>query len=310
MSASKLTAAAMQNDEAALAHLEAVLWPDGPLCPFCGATDRIYTLKGKSTRPGVRKCGHCRKPFTVTVGTVMERSKVPLHKWVQAVTLLTCSKKGISSHQLHRILGVSYPTAWFMAHRIREAMRDGSLAPLGGSGVPVEADETFIGRKEGVQIRRGYAHKHAVLSLVERGGKVRSVHLNGLTKAEVGKVVRENVAREAWLFTDDAKHYREVGTQFAGHSSVNHTASEYVDPEDATINTQTVEGYFSILKRGMKGVYQHCAEKHLHRYLAEFDFRYNHRVKLGIDDGERALRALAGAKGRRLTYRQPDDRGP
>jgi transposase-like protein len=295
----------LHDDDAALAHLETVLWPNGPVCPHCGATDRIYALKGMTTRLGLRKCGHCRKQFTVTVGTVMERSHVPLHKWTQAFCMLSCSKKGVSAHQLHRMLGVTYETAWFMAHRIREAMRDGSLAPLGGSGVPVEADETFIGRKEGVEVRRGYAHKHAVLSLVERGGKVRSVHLNGLTKAEVGKVVRENVAREAWLFTDDAKHYREVGAEFAGHSSVNHTAGEYVDPEDATINTQTVEGYFSIFKRGMKGVYQHCAEKHLHRYLAEFDFRYNNRVKLGIGDGERANRALTGAKGKRLTYRQP-----
>jgi transposase-like protein len=230
---------------AALEHVEAVLWPNGPVCPHCGATDRLYVLKGKSTKPGVRKCGHCLKLFTVTVGTVFESSHVPLNKWLQALHLLCSSKKGISSHQLHRTLEVTYRTAWFMAHRIREAMRDGSLSPLGGAGNPVEADETFIGRKEGVEVRRGYAHKHAVLSLVERGGKVRSVHFNGLTKAEVGKVVRENVVREAWLFTDDAKHYREVGTEFAGHSSVNHTAGEYVDPEDATINTQTVEGYLA-----------------------------------------------------------------
>jgi transposase-like protein len=194
-----------------------------------------------------------------------------------------------------------------MAHRIREAMRDGSLGPLGGTGNAVEADETFIGRKEGAEVRRGYSHKHAVLSLVERGGKVRSVRLNGLTKAEIGKVVRENVAREAWLFTDDARHYRGIGADFAGHSTVNHTIGEYVDPEDATINTQTVEGYFSIFKRGMKGIYQHCAEKHLHRYLAEFDFRYNNRAKLGVDDYGRAVCALAGVKGKRLTYRQPNN---
>ncbi len=180
MPASKITAAAMQNDEDALAYLEAVLWPDGPVCPHCGATDRIYALKGKSTRPGVRKCGHCRKPFTVTVGTVFERSHVPLHKWVQAFYLLCCSKKGISSHQLHRILGVSYKAAWFMAHRIREAMRDGSLDPLGGAGKVVEADETFIGCKEGVpKPERGPSGMRPVVALVERGGKVRSVHLNG-----------------------------------------------------------------------------------------------------------------------------------
>ncbi len=305
MPTSNLSKAYLHDDAAALAHIEAALWPAGPTCPHCGAPDRIYALKGKSTRPGVRKCGHCRKPFTVMVGTIFERSHVPLSKWLQAICLMTSSKKGISSHQLHRILGVKYDTAWFMSHRIREAMRDGSLGPLGG-GNAVEADETFIGRKEGVPVPKGgYSHKHAVMALVERGGKVRSVHLDTLTKDEIGRVVRENVAREAWLFTDDAKHYREVGKEFAGHSRVRHALGEYVDPDDFTINTNTVEGVFSIFKRGMKGIYQHCSEKHLHRYLAEFDFRYNNRVRLGVDDGERAERALAGVVGKRLTYRQP-----
>jgi transposase-like protein len=305
MAASKITAAAMQTDEAALAYLEAVLWPDGPTCTHCSATDRIYELKGKSTRPGVRKCGHCRKPFTVTVGTVFERSHVPLHKWVQALYLLCCSKKGISSHQLHRILGVSYKAAWFMAHRIREAMRDGSLGPLGGMGRTVEADETFIGRKKGVPTPKGGpSHKHAVLALVERGGKARSVHLDELTKAEVGTIVRGNVARESRFMTDEGRHYREVGKEFAGgHGHVRHALGEYVGREDRTVHTNTVEGFFGLFKRGMKGVYQHCAEKHLHRYLAEFDFRYNHRVALGVNDAERAERALEGAKGKRLTYR-------
>jgi hypothetical protein len=195
-----------------------------------------------------------------------------------------------------------------MSHRIREAMRDGSLAPLGGpNGNAVEADETFIGRKEGVETPKGgYSHKHAVLGLVERGGKVRSVHLGALTKEEIGELVRENVAREAWLMTDEAKHYRAVGKEFLGHSTVHHALGEYVDPDDATIHTNTIEGYFGLFKRGMKGIYQHCTEKHLHRYLAEFDFRYNNRIALGINDAERALRALEGAKGKRLTYRQPD----
>jgi transposase-like protein len=309
MSLSVLNRPELQSEEAANEFVEAKLWPDGPKCPHCGVVGRAYALKGKRVRIGLRKCAACRKTFTVKVGTIFEDSHVAMHKWLQAIHLLCSSKKGISSHQLHRILGVTLKTAWFMSHRLREAMRDGSLAPLGSSGVPVEADETFIGRKEGVEVRRGYAHKHAVLSLVERGGKVRSVHLNGLTKAEVGKVVRESVASEAWLFTDDAKHYREVGAEFAGHSTVNHTAGEYVDPEDATINTQTIEGYFSIFKRGMKGIYQHCSEKHLHRYLAEFDFRYNNRVKLGVNDGTRAANALLGAVGKRLTYRRPDATG-
>ena len=290
---------------AALEHIEAVLWPDGPVCPHCGAMDRIYALKGKSTKPGVRKCGHCMKLFTVTVGTVFESSHVPLHKWLQAVHLICSSKKGISAHQLHRTLEVTYKTAWFMAHRIREAMRDGSLEPLGGPiGNAVEADETFIGRKEGVpKPKGGFSHKRAVVALVERGGRVRSIHINELTGEEIGRVVRENVAREAWLMTDEAKHYRKVGQEFLGHSRVHHTRDEYVDPEDATIHTNTVEGYFGLFKRGMKGIYQHCAEKHLHRYLAEFDFRYNNRMALGVGDRGRADRALEGAKGKRLTYR-------
>ena len=305
MSASKITAAAMQNDKVALAYLEAVLWPNGPVCPHCDASDRIYTLKGKSTRPGVRKCGHCRKPFTVTVGTVFERSHVPLHKWVQALYLMCCSKRGISSHQLHRMLGVSYKAAWFMSHRIREAMRDGNLGPLGGLGHTVEADETFIGPKKGIPKPQGGAsHKHAVLALVERNGKVRSVHLDEVTEI-VAKVVGDNLARESWLMTDEACHYRQIGTEFAGHSRVHHGRGEYVDPTDATIHTDTVEGYFGLFKRGMKGGYQHCAEKHLHRYLAEFDFRYNHRAALGTGDSERAVMALAGAKGKRLTYKRP-----
>jgi transposase-like protein len=303
MTASKLTDAAMQNDEAALAYLESLLWPNGPVCPHCGATDRIYALQGKTTRLGLRKCGHCRKLFTVMMGTIFERSHVPLHKWVQAFYLLCSSKKGISSHQLHRILGVSYKAAWFMSHRIREAMRDGMLGPLGGFGHAVEADETFIGQKEGVPVPHGgYSHKHIVMGLVERGGKARLIHAEKLTKDAVTDVVRENVDRESWLTTDEGRHYRSVGKKIAGHSRVHHTKGEYVDPDDATIHTNTIEGYFGLFERGMKGVYQHCAEKHLHRYLAEFDFRYNNREKLRVDDVARAEAALSGASGKRLTY--------
>ncbi len=258
---------------------------------------------------GVRRCGHCLKLFTVTVGTIFESSHVPLNKWLQALHLMCSSKKGISSHQLHRTLEVNYRTAWFMSHRIREAMRDGSLGPLGGANSAVEADESFIGRKKGVPVPKGgYSHKHAVLGLVERGGKVRSVHLNTLTAEEIGRLVRENINRESWMVTDEAKHYVKVGQEFRGHSSIHHTLGEYVDPDDATIHTNTIEGYFGLFKRGMKGVYQHCAEKHLHRYLAEFDFRYNNRVALGVEDSEHAELALAGVKGKRLTYRQPDQR--
>jgi transposase-like protein len=292
------------DPQTALEHVETVLWPNGPVCPHCGATDRIYHLKGRSTKPGVRKCGHCLKLFTVTVGTIFESSHIPLNKWLQALHLMCSSKKGISSHQLHRTLEVAYRTAWFMSHRIREAMRDGSLGPLGGANNAVEADETFIGRKEGVPAPKGgYSHKHIVLGLVERGGRVRSVHLNTLTSEEVGRLVRENIDRESWLMTDEGRHYRKIGEELRGHSRIHHTMGEYVDPEDATIHTNTIEGYFGLFKRGMKGVYQHCAEKHLHRYLAEFDFRYNNRLALGVEDGERAERALAGVRGKRLTYR-------
>jgi transposase-like protein len=224
--------------------------------------------------------------------------------------LLSASKKGMSAHQLHRMLGVSYRAAWFMAHRIREAMRDDdSVAPIGGGhgfGNAVEADETFIGRKKGVPKPKGGAsHMNAVLALVERGGKARCVHIDAVNSEEVGKIVRENVAREAWLMTDEGRHYRKVGEEFAGHSRVHHTRGEYVDPDDATIHTNTVEGFFSIFKRGMKGNYQHCDEKHLHRYVAEFEFRYNNRIALGVCDSERAEIALKGIRGKRLTYRRP-----
>jgi hypothetical protein len=220
--------------------------------------DGATALKGKSTRLGVYKCRACRKPFTVKVGTILESSHVPLTKWLQAIHLMCCSKKGISSHQLHRLLGVTLKTAWFMSHRIREAMRDGKLGPLGGFGDAVEADETFIGQKEGVPIPHGgYSHKHIVMGLVERGGKARLIHAEKLTKDAVTDVVRENVDRESWLMTDEGRHYRKVGEEMAGHSRVHHTKGEYVDLDDATIHTSTIEGYFGLFKRGMKGVYQH-----------------------------------------------------
>lgn len=295
-----LTDPIFTDEDVARAHFEALRWPHGPVCPHCGSVDRATELKGKSTRPGVYKCQECRKPFTATIGTVYERSHIPLHKWLLATHLLCASKKGISAHQLFRMLGFgSYRTAWFMAHRIREAMRDQSLAPLGGEGKAVEADETYIGRKRGWQPQRGGAHKMKVLSLVERGGKVRSVRMDNVTADDVGAVVRANVARESRLMTDEARYYREVGAEMAGHESVNHSAEEWVRGK---AHTNTLEGFFSVFKRGMKGVYQHCAEKHLHRYLAEFDFRYNHRSALGIEDGQRAVRAVRGVAGRRRTY--------
>jgi transposase-like protein len=304
---SKLSAPEFHDERVAYAVIEARLWPNGPVCPHCGATDRIYELKGKSTRIGVRKCGHCRKQFTVKVGTVFENSHVPMFKWLQAIHLMCSSKKGMSSHQLYRILDVTLKTAWFMSHRIREAMRTGALEPLGGAGGIVEADETYYGEKADPAERRkpgqrGPAGKRPVVGLVERGGRVRTFHVERANRDTIEAIVRENVAREAALMTDESALYAEVGEEFASHETVCHSAEEYVRGD---VHTNTMDGYWGLFKRGMRGVYQHCAEKHLHRYLAEFDFRYNNRVRLGIEDRERADLALMGVKGKRLTYRQP-----
>ncbi len=301
--------------EKAREALEAVRWPNGPVCPHCGSVERIAKVEGtkKSHRPGLYYCNACQGQFTVTVGTIFEDSKVPLTKWWQAVYLLSSSKKGISSHQLHRMLGVSYKTAWFMTHRIREAMRTGELAPMGGAGGAVEVDETFIGndrtiKPKGEKKGRGYHHKHKVLALVDRDTKqVRSMVVNDLSAKTLRPILRENIAKEARVMTDEAGQYQKLGTDFAEHGFTPHGIGEYVSLEDRTIHTNTIEGYFSIFKRGMKGVYQHCAKKHLHRYLAEFDFRYNNRSALGCEDTECAHRAMAGIEGKRLTYRRSDE---
>lgn len=291
------------NEEAAYAFVEAELWPNGPVCPKCGETQRIGKMGGKSTRIGVHKCYACRKPFTVKIGTIFEDSHIPLRLWLQAIYLLSSSKKGISSNQLHRTLKITLKSAWFLSHRIREAMRSGGLdIPMGGDGSSgvVEADETFIGRKPGKEVKRGTGHKHAVLSLVERGGKVRSVHVQDVTAKTLLPIVKENIAKEARVMTDDAATYYNKLDSFKSHETVNHAAKEYVRGD---VHTNTVEGYFSIFKRGMKGIYQHCGEQHLHRYLAEYDFRYNNRIALGTNDEQRANEALRGVKGKRLTYK-------
>lgn len=294
------------DEEAAFAKLEAILWPLGPVCPHCGNREKVYDLA--KTRIGLKKCAACRKQFTVRVGTVFESSHIPLFKWFQAVYLMASSKKGISAHQLHRVLEITYKSAWFMAHRIREAMRSMGLEPMGGAGVFVEADETFVGRKKGVEMKGGGAgHKIPVLSLVERGGSVRSFQLATMDAFLVKRLVVENIAKESTLMTDSAGHYRRKNMGFAAHKTVNHMKKEYVrKTENGLAHSNTAEGYFSLFKRGMRGVYQHCSEKHLHRYLAEFDFRYNNRVALGVCDHERAERALYGAKGKRLTYTGTD----
>jgi transposase-like protein len=301
------------HDEAeAYAWVEARVWPEGPVCPHCGGVDRISKMGGKSTRIGTYKCYQCRKPFTVKVGTVFEASHVPMRFWLQAMFMLTSGKKGVSSNQLHRTLGVTLKTAWFMSHRIREAMKVVGVLPMGGDGKVVEIDETYHGDKEIVtkRTRRGkaaHSSKRSIVALVERGGSARTFHVEHADKVTVTKIMRANVARETEIHTDESRLYHGVDKRFAGHHTVIHSGEEYVRYEDDRIvHTNTVEGYFSVFKRGMRGTYQHCAEKHLHRYLAEFDFRYNNRVALGVGDVARAELALKGIVGKRLTYKTPN----
>lgn len=290
------------DEAAAYAKLENIVWTDGrPVCPHCGCFGRITEVRGKTARIGLRRCGDCKSQFRVTVGTVFEGSHIPLHKWLQAAYLMCASKKGISAHQLHRTLKITYKSAWFMEHRLREAMRETYDGKLGGDGQPVEADEVYIGLKAGGKKKRGgFQHKNTVMALVERGAKVRSFHIPGSTRETVREVLDSHVDKSAHLMTDEAKHYRKIGREFRRHTAVNHTRKEYVRGE---AHTNTIEGVFSIFKRGMRGVYQHCGEQHLHRYLNEFDFRYNHRAAMGVDDATRAETMLSGIVGKRLMYR-------
>jgi transposase-like protein len=294
------------HDEAkAFEYLESVLWADGIVCPHCGTVGgKVYEIKGKSARIGLKTCGECRKQFTVKVGTVFEHGRMPLHKMLQAVYLITSSKKGISAHQLHRVLEITYKSAWFLVHRIREAMRCGDLAPFGSDGGAVEVDETYIGKRKGFgNPKGGHAHKMAVLGLVDRNsGKCRMFYVEGGAGKLIQPIVQDNLAREARLMTDEATMYRTIGKQFAEHSAVKHCRKEYVRGD---ITTNTIEGCFSIFKRGMKGVYQHCGEQHLHRYLAEYEFRYSFREANGFNDGMRSVEALKGIVGKRLTYGGP-----
>jgi transposase-like protein len=294
------------NDEAAaFAYVESKLWPDGPVCPHCGNADskRLRKMQGNATRLGLYNCNECKGQFTVRQGTIFESSHLPLRLWLQVIHLMCASKKGVSTRQVQRMLSCSMKTAWFLTHRIREAMRDGSLAPMGGAGATVEIDETFIGRKDGFEVKHGPFHKNAVLTLVERGGAARSFHVETVRKHDVLPIVRANIARESKVVTDEASQYAKLGNEFAKHGAVDHSRKEYgyTDREGDKINTNTVEGFYIVFKRGMIGVYQQCSEQHLHRYLAEFDFRYSNRIKLGVDDTARAERALQGVKGKRLT---------
>lgn len=308
------------DETAARDWLEARVWANGRVCPHCGNADqdKITKLEGKAHRPGVYQCNEpeCRQQFTVTVNTVFERSKIPLTKWLAALFLMTASKKGVSAHQVHRMLGISYKSTWFLMHRLREAMRTGGLEPLGGEGKIVEADETYFGkadvsspsvhRRGAAYIKKGkFKNNRPIVALVERGGKVRSFHVAVANKANVSQIVRENVAKESRLMTDESNLYKDLSGDFASHESVKHSRKEYVRGD---ITTNTIESYFSVFKRGMRGTYQHCAEKHLHRYLAEFDFRYNNRASLNVDDTERANELAKGIVGKRLTYRRPNQK--
>ena len=310
------------NEDAARDFIEALRWPHGKVCAHCGVVERAYP----TNKRGVYRCAEpeCRKDFTVTTKSVMESSHIPLHKWLQAFYLMSSSKKGISAHQLHRTLKITYKSAWFMAHRVREAMRSGGLAgPMGGEGKIVEADETYYGPVETTRISpqrkgrpvtkkgtSGPANKRPIVALVERGGNVRTFHVPVADKASVHKIVTDNIARELRLHTDESRLYGDAAEHFAGHETVKHSAKEYVRRiytpvpggiDIEVVHTNSAEGYFSIFKRGMRGIYQHCAEKHLHRYLTEFDFRYNHRIRLGYNDTDRAALAIKGAEGKRLT---------
>ncbi len=303
------------NEDAARAWFEEARWPHGPVCPRCKSA-KVYTTK----KPGVYRCAAstCRKDFTVMTETVMERSHAKLTQWAAAFHLAASSKKGFSAHQLHRELGCQYNTAWFLHHRVMEAMRRGGLdlPPMGGEGKIVEADETYFGqipeakqpkfktsgRRYSDNPSRAAGRKRAIIALIERGGEVRSFHVPGAYLDAVVEIVKNNISRETRLHTDESKLYHRVGREFAAHETVKHADKEYARGD---VTTNSVEGYFAIFKRGMRGVYQHCSEKHLHRYLAEFDFRFNYRASLGFDDTERTIAAVRGGEGKRLTYRQP-----
>jgi transposase-like protein len=304
MAKSVLNAPHFLTEAAAFDHVEAMLWPQGPVCPHCRNADqaKIGRLQGKTTRMGLRKCYACKKPFTVRMGTIFEDSHLPLHLWLQIIHLMCASKKGISTRQIQRMLECSMKTAWFLTHRIREAMkthRGMFTPPIGGAGKIVEVDETYVGRKAGTKAFLPISEKQPVVALVERNGEVRSFHMPTIRANNLRSVMARNISLESHLMTDESKMYTFVGHNFASHGTVVHSNKEYVRGD---VHTNTVEGYFSILKRGIYGIYQHVSEAHLNRYLSEFDFRYNTRIALGIDDTARAERALKGAKGKRLTY--------
>jgi transposase-like protein len=306
-----------QDPEKAREYLEGIQWPNGPVCPHCGVIGDHYRLEGETHRPGLWKCKDCREQFTVTVGTVFERSKIKLNVWLQAVFLLCSSKKGMSAHQLHRTLGVTYKTAWFMAHRIREAFRDVMPGPMGGNGGPVEVDETYVGNAKGKRMRRfrdgprmqgtGGVHLRRVVSLVDRKGATRSFHIANIDAKTLKPILLKHVSENATVYTDNAGHYKRMGlpAMVAKHETTNHNAGEYARP--GGIHSNTVESFFGMLKRGIYGTYHHVSEAHLQRYLHEFDFRFSNRTSQGVNDHERAIKALGQIQGKRLTYRRVNE---
>lgn len=303
-----LSAKYFHDEQAAYRFIESRVWANGRICPHCGCVDSSAKLGGKSTRMGVYKCYDCYKPFTVKVGTIFEGSHIKLNIWLQAMYLMCSSKKGISSTQLHRTLGITLKSAWFLSHRIREAMKPLTDSPVGGGGKIIEIDETFVGGKEKHKhaskrhkARSPFLGKQVVLSYVEREGKVRSHHIEKATKQFIAPVLKKNIKEDSLVFTDEASQYAQIGKEFIAHHAVNHSKGEY--SLGGYIHTNTIEGYFSVFKRGMTGTYQHCKPKHLKRYLAEFDFRYNHREALGIMDTERTEELLKSVSGKRLKYK-------
>jgi transposase-like protein len=297
---SYFSAPRLHDEAAAFKYVEDRVWPNGPTCPKCGQQERVGKLEGKSTRMGVYKCYVCRKPFTVRVGTIFEDSHIDLKIWLQAIFLIASSKKAISSNQLSRVLGITLKSAWFLSHRIRLAM-DVNVGKLGEGGGIVEADETYIGKKtnSGWKRRGGFANKNTVFALVQRDGQMKSTHITCKNFAGVKRAFKNNLSPEANLMTDEHRKFRNIGKQYASHEVVNHSKYEYVRGD---VSNNTIEGAFSIFKRGMIGIYQHFESKHLHRYLAESDFRYNNRIILGINDKDRADNLLSGVIGKRLTY--------
>lgn len=298
------------DEDKAREALEAVRWPDGAICPHCGNSDqdKLAKIEGqkKSHRPGLYYCNECKGQFTVTVGTVFERSKVPLTKWWMAAHMMNSGKNGVSAHEIHRALGVTYKTAWFMMHRLREAMIVSSATPMGGSSSAIQADETYWGNKRSKSYRKGLKRKSAIVALVDaETGEARSFHVRrGVSASDVREILVANVDRKSTLVTDESKLYTKTGAEFGDHQTMNHSGREYVNA--AGFTTNNVENFFGVFKRGMRGTYTFCGEQHLQRYLTEFQFRYNNRSGLGVTDGERTAKTLKGIEGKRLTYRPPN----